>query len=273
MTTLLTYAEFLGVFLGPPIALLLLSRRDYGAALLMGSAVLCIVGVLYTAPSGSLLAGRGVRVYGDGAVLGRVFLVPVEEYAFMVLQTVLTALWVALVRSRRTTAAGDTVDTGMTASEDSWAGLSWRTRIAGAAVALAVGLFGAAMLSTESTLYMGAILAWASPVLAVQWAFGWPHLWRNRRLVATAVGVPTVYLAAADRVAIELGIWVISSRYTTGILVGGLPIEEGAFFFLTNVFVVQGLLLYLWVVDPATASTGSARGQSTSNRRSGGTSP
>jgi hypothetical protein len=30
--------------------------------------------------------------------------------------------------------------------------------------------------------------------------------------------------------------------------VAGLPVEEGAFFLITNLFVVQGLLLYSWVL-------------------------
>jgi len=270
MTVPLTYAEFLVVFLGPPLAFVLLyARRTRSPTLLTGVFVLCVVGVLYTAPWGSLLIDRGVWWYGEGAVLARVFLVPVEEYSFMVLQTVLTAFWVALLRAGRTATQGSEVRDETT----TWRSLSWRTRIAGGAAALAIGLLGAGMLASDATLYMGALLAWASPVLAVQWAFGWPHLWRNRRLVATAVAVPTVYLAAADRVAIELGIWTISTRYTTGVLVAGLPVEEGAFFLLTNVFVVQGLVLYLWVVDRATGPDHATSGRASTARETGETPP
>lgn len=270
MTSPLTYADFLAVFLGPPLALLvaLLVRRAFAPRLVAGVLVLCAVGVLYTTPWGNALIGRGVWWYGDGAVLARVSLVPVEEVSFMVLQTVLTACWVALLRARRATS-----DAGGTGGTDSWRTVPTRARIAGAVAALAVGVAGAVMLSTDATLYMGALLAWASPVLAVQWAFGWPYLWRNRRLVAAAVGVPTIYLAVADRIAIELGVWSISTRYTTGATVAGLPIEEGAFFLLTNVFVVQGLLLYLWVVEPSASSNGTTTGRQTSNRQSGRAAP
>jgi hypothetical protein len=51
------------------------------------------------------------------------------------------------------------------------------------------------------------------------------------------------------RVAIELGIWVISKSYTTGYAVAGLPIEEALFFLVTNVFAVQGVVLYLWLLE------------------------
>ena len=50
-------------------------------------------------------------------------------------------------------------------------------------------------------------------------------------------------------VAITLGIWKLSPTYTTGLTLAGLPIEEGLFFLFTNLFVVQGLILWLWVTD------------------------
>ena len=42
----------------------------------------------------------------------------------------------------------------------------------------------------------------------------------------------------------------LSGRYTTGLVVPGLglPVEEALFFLLTNLFVVQGLVLWEWVV-------------------------
>ncbi|MDZ7746560.1 MAG: lycopene cyclase domain-containing protein [Halobacteriales archaeon] len=86
-------------------------------------------------------------------------------------------------------------------------------------------------------------------MLAIQWAFGWPYLREHAKTVAIGVGLPTVYLCAADMVAITLGIWELSPTYTTGLTVGGLPIEEMLFFLLTNLFVVQGLILWLWATD------------------------
>jgi lycopene cyclase domain-containing protein len=96
---------------------------------------------------------------------------------------------------------------------------------------------------------MGAILAWGGPVLALQWAVGWPFLLACWRLVIVATLVPATYFATADRIAIDAGIWRISSDLTTGLTVGGLPIEEGAFFLVTTLFVVQGLVLYPWVIE------------------------
>jgi lycopene cyclase domain-containing protein len=86
-------------------------------------------------------------------------------------------------------------------------------------------------------------------VLALQWAVGAPQLWARRRLVALGTLVPATYLCVADRIAIEYGIWVLSEQYTTGLTVAGLPVEEATFFVVTNLFVVQGLVLYRWVLD------------------------
>lgn len=57
--------------------------------------------------------------------------------------------------------------------------------------------------------------------------------------------MPTLYLWVADRIALALGIWHISDRFTTGLAHGGLPLEEALFFVVTNLLVVQGLILML----------------------------
>jgi lycopene cyclase domain-containing protein len=85
-------------------------------------------------------------------------------------------------------------------------------------------------------------------VLAVQWVVGWPYLWARRRTVALGVAVPTAYLSGVDAVAIHEGVWRLAPEYTTGLAPGGLPVEEATFFGLTTLFVVQGLVLYPWVV-------------------------
>jgi lycopene beta-cyclase len=68
------------------------------------------------------------------------------------------------------------------------------------------------------------------------------------RLRAMSLGilVPTLYLWFADTVAIRLGIWDIAERYTYGPRPLGLPIEEAVFFLVTNILVVQGLVLFLY---------------------------
>ncbi|MFC7044119.1 lycopene cyclase domain-containing protein [Halobacteriaceae archaeon GCM10025711] len=162
-----------------------------------------------------------------------VWLAPVGEYLFVLLQVALTGLWVARV------ATGPAPRLGATAVQ----------RVGGFAAGGAVGGAGLLLVGRGPTYYLGAILLWAGPVLALQWAVGWPALWRRRRTVLVGVAVPTVYLCAVDRIALSLGLWRLSSEHTTGVTLLGLPVEEATFFLVTNAFVVQGLLLYGWVVE------------------------
>lgn len=92
--------------------------------------------------------------------------------------------------------------------------------------------------------YLVLELGWALPVLFVQWGVGWPELWHARRSWFLATTLPTCYLAAADRLALGDGIWRISERLSTGIALFGLPLEEALFFLLTNMMVVQALILF-----------------------------
>jgi lycopene cyclase domain-containing protein len=237
MSSTLTYLAFHALYVLPVLAALaaaVVFRRDrvdwrVGGA---GLAVVTVLAVVYTIPWDGYLITVGVWEYGPGRVAGRLWVVPYEEVLFFVLQPALTGLWTILV-------AGPVLD-GVTQS--------WRDRAVGAAAGLAVSLAGAAMLTREPTFYLGAILAWAGPVLALQWGFGWRYLVRVPRRVAVAVLVPSAYLWVVDRHAIREGVWTISETYTTGLGVAGLPVEEMAFFVVTNLFVVQALVLFRWVV-------------------------
>ncbi|MFC4359149.1 lycopene cyclase domain-containing protein [Halobium salinum] len=257
MTPELTYLGFLALALVPPTAVLFVLALRRGRALdrplVAGTALVTFIGFVYTVPWDNALIARGVWWYGEGVVFATIHLAPVGEYLFILSQPLLTALWLALLRTRDSSA--DTEGAAATDEVTPSVRVSRRQRLGGAVAGGAVSVVGLAMLAAESTFYLGAILAWAGPVLAVQWAFGWPYLLRHRRRVALAVLVPTAYLAAADRVAIELGLWTISPRFTTGLTVLGLPVEEGAFFLLTNVFVIQGLVLFLWVVERPDAAS------------------
>ncbi|WP_227133825.1 lycopene cyclase domain-containing protein [Halorubellus salinus] len=244
MTDVLTYVVFHLLFVVPALAAVVVLRRvrgldEWTRTLKVGTPVVVLLAVAYTTPWDNYLISRGVWTYGDGTVFARVWLAPIEEYAFFVLQSMLAALWVGSL---------GIVDV-------STARISRRQRVVGALAAAAVTALGLAwVLQGGQTLYLGAILAWAGPVLGVQWAFGWPVLVRARKTFLLGVLAPTLYLCVVDRIAIEAGVWIISETYTTGVFVLGLPVEEGLFFLVTNVFVVQSLVLLKWVyAAPAAA--------------------
>ena len=236
----MTYLQFHLVFLLPPIALLTWMaawRRGPLAGNLQPDdkrswfffALMPLLALLYTTPWDNFLVWKGVWSYPPDRVIGLIGYVPYEEYAFFVLQSLLGGLWVFwLLRRPQPVHA-----------------MTGRGRWWGAAFYLVLALVGVAMVFSERSLYMGLILAWAAPVLCLQWAFGGDLLLGMTPLRLKAVLTLTLYLWLADRLAIGLDIWQISERYTTGLHLFGLPVEEALFFLMTSLMVVEGLLLFI----------------------------
>lgn len=92
-------------------------------------------------------------------------------------------------------------------------------------------------------------VAWAVPVLGIQWTVGWRPLWRRRALLLSIVLLTALYLSAADSVAIAQGIWTLHPDRITGLRLGNVPIEETIFFLLTNAMVVQSILLVRYFIS------------------------
>jgi lycopene cyclase domain-containing protein len=245
----LTYVEFLFAFLGVPVAALAVAvarRTDDPRRVLASVTALVCIAVTYTAPWDSYLVGRGVWTYGEGVVAARFARVPLGEWLFFALQTTATGLWYHLL--------APAVDSALP-GRDAPCRSDVRTpsaRTVGAVGWLALaGVGGALVVAAPETYYLGMILVWAAPVLAFLWTVGGSVIWRDRRLVAGAVAVPTLSLWVADWYAIRTSLWAIAPEYSTRLLAFGLPIEEAVFFLLTNLLVAQGLLLFDWVVARA----------------------
>lgn len=98
----MTYPQFLALFLGLPIGVLLLYNRGLDritALTLLGVSLLALV---YTAPWDNLLVINGVWSYGPHQVLGVILgHVPLEEYGFYVLQVIMTGTLTTLLLRRR----------------------------------------------------------------------------------------------------------------------------------------------------------------------------
>ena len=116
-------------------------------------------------------------------------------------------------------------------------------RVAGPVALLALAAAGVALATRPATSYLGLVLAWAGPPLALQWAVGGDVLARRWRLLARAALPPALYLCAVDRLALHLHLWQLSSTRTTGAAVLGLPVEEAVFFALTTALLAGGLIL------------------------------
>lgn len=231
----LTYLQFHLVFILPPLLILgwrlgrvlpALGRRGPWALPLI-----LLVAFVYTTPWDNYLVWKEVWGYPPERVLARIGYVPVEEYLFFLLQPGIAGMLFYRLLARLPSASVPSSATLVRGV----GGLPW-------VVLSAVGVW---LLTFEAGTYMGLILAWAAPVVALQWLYMGPSIWRLRRAVFPAILLPTLYLWMADWYAIDQGIWFISERFTLGWNPLGLPVEEATFFLITNVLVVFGAVLFL----------------------------
>lgn len=239
----MSYLTFHLLFTLPPIAALALTlprplagrggpRARYGIPLI------ALIAFVYTTPWDNFLVASEVWSYGPERVLATIGYVPVEEYAFFLLQTILTGL---LLYHLLTQVDEAPRCPSATASHRA-------VRLVGAGFFLALSALGAALLVSGwmPGRYAGLILVWAGPVLAALWAFGGNVAWQMPGVFLTAVLVPTVYLWCADAIALRAGTWHIAAPTSLGAQFLGLPVEEAVFFLMTNLMVVLGLLLWLF---------------------------
>jgi lycopene cyclase domain-containing protein len=245
----MTYFGFLAIFLVLPIlALWFVARRDARLGRTMPVALTTwapwvlvvahsIIAVLWTTPWDSYLIATRVWWYKPELVTGLTFLyIPIEEYTFFVLQPILTGMWLLFVIRHYPVALPLQMD-----------GLRLR-RIVTAALGITWLGFAALLASGwQPGTYLGLLMIWAIPPMMIQSAFGADILWRHRKIAFMTIIPMTLYLAAADKLAITNGIWTINpaqSLQAIGInLLGRLPLEELLFFLFTNMLVTLGITL------------------------------
>jgi lycopene cyclase domain-containing protein len=237
----MTYFNFLFYFLVIPIflmiALILIDQsrdaielREWPIAI----AVHVVLALAYTPIWDNYLVATGVWFYHPKLVTGILLgYVPLEEYTFFVLQTILTGLfWVWL--AKRIVANHEFQE-------------SHTPRII-ALILLGIFWIGSIMilvLNWRPGTYLGLILVWALPPIALQIFYGADILWHRRRFLAVITAMVTIYLCVADSIAISSGTWTIAPQQSTGIFIGALPVEEFIFFLVTNLLIVFGITLLL----------------------------
>ncbi|MGH2447177.1 MAG: lycopene cyclase domain-containing protein [Chloroflexota bacterium] len=92
---------FLGAFLGIPLACALAYLRPKSEAFWVTMLGVSILAVVYTGPWDSLIIANGVWSYGSHRVLGLLIgHVPIEEYAFYLLQVLLAGTVTTILLKR-----------------------------------------------------------------------------------------------------------------------------------------------------------------------------
>ena len=250
----MTYFGFLLRFLILPILVFLAitywdNRRNKqihgfhnGRAVWMGIAVHVLLAVIYTTPWDNYLVATGVWYYNPELVTGLVIgYVPIEEYTFFVLETILSGLWWWYLARRSSPPAR-------------------QFKPNRSLVYLSTGPFSVLwflftylfFFGEETLTYLSIILFWALPPMILQLLFGADILWHYRKVVFWGFFIPGLYLSLMDIVALQETTWSISPEQTTGVLFFGiLPLEEVLFFFVTNMLITFGMTLLLANVSQA----------------------
>ena len=240
----MSYFLFLAIFLCIPIAaLLILHRRaarpfspDWSAfSPQWVIAIHVFIALIYTTPWDNYLVATSVWWYDPALVTGiKIGWVPIEEYSFFVLQPIMSGLLLLLIIRNVQLPVSSKLNPSIRLISVVVVGILW-------AVMTYLLLFG-----TDRWNYLGLELSWALIPILLQLGYGADILWKNRPLVALGIGIPTIYLAIADAIAIQSGTWSISTTQSLNwIWWGGLPFEEFVFFLLTNTLVVFGSTLML----------------------------
>ncbi|EJT99292.1 hypothetical protein DACRYDRAFT_23883 [Dacryopinax primogenitus] len=225
-----SYAEIHLRYTLPPCLVLFLlsypfsnSRHHFALLFLLSVVILC------TAPWDSYVIHRGIWAYPSNNVMATLFRIPVEEFAFFVIQTYMTTSLYSIItkptfhpsllppRKRRGTLGS---------------------------LLLLIPLLPCIPLSctTSHWTYTALIVLWSAPFLSGLWYVSGPHLLRlPRKDVLIPILLPAAYLWLVDGHAIRSGIWTISERTKLGWeLAPGLELEEGLFFLLSNTLLVLG---------------------------------
>ncbi len=245
----MTYFGVLFTFILPPLAILavivprdlwgrLLRRQPVSRAMLYPYWIILVhvlLALVYTTPWDNYLVATGVWWYDPELVTGITLgYVPIEEYTFFVVQTLLTGLWTLAVLRRL-------------ANSRPAVRPSPRLRLGSSLVVAAIWLVSTVLLLSgwKPGTYLALILSWALVPVFIQVAFGADILRAHWRELLISILVPTFYLWFVDSLAIASGTWVIDPQQTTGLMLGGLPIEEMLFFLMTNLIIGFGMILML----------------------------
>lgn len=235
----MTYLQFLLIFIVPLViykSFLFKKTLDpHKSYALKGIGLLAALAVIYTTPWDNYLIMTHVWSYEEHRVIGKIGYVPIEEYAFFVLQSFLSGFWCYFVQRR--------IGIKTTQALSRFGSVFILILLSG------LWVWSWFLLFQENSRYLGLILVWAVPIMILQWAVGGRYLLNNIRVYFWSLCPPTLYLCIVDAIAIHLNVWKISMTQTVGIHFGPLPLEEAVFFLVTNVMLVQGLVLFIAMKD------------------------
>ena len=224
----MTYLSFLSLFLLPVlivVSCIFFKTYSKNKFRLKGIIILVLIAVIYTTPWDSFIIKNGIWYYDENKILGTIFRIPIEEYLFMIVQTLISSMLYCIVQKNKIAES-----------------FSYSPKYL---ILFGIIFFiGVMMIRVEYFKYFGYLITWASIPLAIQWSVGSNQLIGSFKKWLLPFILFSIYLAFIDCIAIKNNVWTIAESTSCGINLFGLPIEELVFFLLTNLLVFQGMTLW-----------------------------
>lgn len=223
----MTYLDFILFFLLIPIVVIGLMYKLFYSDYKFPYAIVFILSIIalsYTIPWDNYLIVSGIWYYDRSLISSLILSIPVEECGFMVFQTTLSVIiFSAYLKIPYT--------------------MPIKFNLMGFLLSfllLALGIYFSTFISGK---YLSLILLWSFLPVCLQWSFGFNAILNNIRNIFYPFICITAYYCIIDGYAISQGIWTISTETSLGINIINLPIEEAIFFFFTNLFIAQAVIL------------------------------
>ncbi|VVC39976.1 Squalene/phytoene synthase, conserved site,Squalene/phytoene synthase,Lycopene cyclase [Cinara cedri] len=234
---MLTYANFHLTYILPVICVLALIVHPFiNRSEIFKIGFISGIAVLYTTPWDNYIIMRGAWTFPADQLIAVIGYVPVEEYIFFVLQTVIVSLWHLLCARWSTPCLHFNHD------KRSYQLIRW-IPIAVLTAVMVTGYW--ISVPGTGTFYLGCIMWWIAPVYIFIWYGAGNYIVTKLTSSAVSVLVPTVYLCWIDQIALKANIWHINVGTSLNLFVAeDLPFEEALFFLLTSICVVLGLSCY-----------------------------
>ncbi|KAG0192763.1 hypothetical protein DFQ28_008007 [Apophysomyces sp. BC1034] len=170
--------------------------------------------------------------YCPNCVVAVIGYIPLEEYMFFVIMTLMTVAFTNLVMRWHLPCFSIVPDAPVFKS--------MCIRYLPVVAFLGIGAKAWLIAVPETHRFYGACILWyVCPVLGLLWFGAGQYICRRWRGVLISIVVPTAFLCWVDQVAIGAGTWHIALRTSTGLMVArNLPLEEFMFFFAINTVLV-----------------------------------
>lgn len=215
-----------------------LTKLDYAKLTLLPA-----IAFVWTTPWDNVIVKNHAWFYRRHCVWFTVGYVPIEEYFFFVIQSIMTTLWCSFVTRWR---LPNLYISRLPSTKP-------RVALSNVAVVTATALFTAGLwISRPSShsYYFGMIVWWASvPLGLLTWgaidfiaAMGF---WAGSLPFVISVMAPSVYLWCSDIYALRRGTWHINERTSLNVFpIPDLPVEEMLFFVVTNTILVTACFTF-----------------------------